>query len=103
MAGRDGRGPAGAGPGTGRGAGLCKGGAGLRNGNSGGGFFGGFGQFGTGRNGKGVCRRLSGNGKATGVFYNKDNEINELRHQAEILGSSLNEINKRLKELEENE
>lgn len=72
MAGRDGRGPAGAGPGTGRGAGLCKVGTGVKNGNSGMGFFGGFGRSGAGRNGNGVCRRLSGNRKQPAVTFKKN-------------------------------
>lgn len=98
MAGRDGRGPAGAGPGTGKGAGSCNRGTGSGNSSYERGFY-----RGSGRNGKGLCRQLSGYKTTSGVFYNKDNEIRELKLQAEIRESSLNKIKSQITGLEAEE
>lgn len=76
MPGRDGRGPAGAGQMTGRGS---------------------------GRNGRGICRRLSVNETVSGVLYSREVEIKDLKRQAEILESSLEKINLKIKELDSKE
>lgn len=103
MPGRDGSGPAGAGSMTGRGTGFCGNGAGMKNGNSSRGLLKNSGRSGTGRSGRGICRRVSFNETASDIFYSRDDEIGDLKRQAEILKSSLDKINLKIKELDSKE
>ncbi len=111
MPARDGSGPAGMGPMTGRGAGYCAGYVGPGFGNRGGGGGGGFGRgFGRGRGrgcGMGWRNVWGGPGyaptypgpSASGAVM-PGNEAQLLRGQAAGLRRALNEIKERLDELE---
>jgi hypothetical protein len=95
MPGRDGRGPAG--------TGFCGNVAGTKNGNSGSDFLKNSARPGTGRSGRGICRRVSFNETASDVLHIRDEEIEDLKRQAEILKSSLDKINLKIKELDSKE
>ena len=108
-------GPMGMGPMTGRGAGLCRGNSLPGFMSSGGGRFGGSGGMGGGYGGRarGFRNRFFATGllgwlrfpfqgmfNQSDVNESKDDEIQVLKTQAEYLNSSLNEINRRLSEIE---
>lgn len=96
MPGRDRTGPMGAGPRTGRGMGYC----GSATPNPGAGFGGGFG-FGRGRGGmgRGWRNRFFATGAPGWVPPTPEQEVADLKAQAELMKGQLDAIQKRIEEL----
>ncbi len=112
MPGGDGTGPNGFGPMTGRGAGFCAGlrtpgyanlpGRGISNR-----AFNGRGSFGRGRGYRnqyyatGMPGWMRSTGYQSSQFMTKDEELQTLKNQADFFKSNIEDINKRIKELED--
>lgn len=94
MPGRDGSGPAGFGPMSGRGIGCCSGGRVFNKRISGRGSL-----MGAGNYGRDICRRLSGYGFQGNAGF----EIGDLKKQAEFLRESLRQVDSRIREFEGSE